>query len=426
MTIFFCVSGGPYGLEPLVGSSGVFVALLLLVLTPIVWAAPSALMTAELAAALPEEGGYYVWVKRALGPFSGFLCAWWTWVYSWVDVAIYPVLFTTYLSVLLKIFGYDLVLDGHPWLKWGIGMAMIVPFTALNVLGVKLVGRTAVLFALALLAPFAVLVLVGLPHGHLVTPTSSEIGPALSAGLFVAMWNFLGWDSMSTVAAEVQDPQREFPKALLFAMLIVIGCYFLPVLIGGLAVSDPKAWADGSWPTIAGMVGGRWLQIGVALMALLSAAGLFMSTLLAASRLPFVLSDDRYLPSALMRIHPRFGTPWVAILVSAVFYSVLSFDSFGELLKIDVIIYSAGIVLEFVALVVLRQREPSLLRPYKIPGGLVGVWLVAIAPIAVIAFAVVGNVKEEGWRTAEIAVAALLTGPVVFGLSVKLRAVSKP
>jgi len=418
MTIFFCVSGGPYGLEPLVGSSGVFMALALLVITTIVWAAPSALMTAELAAAIPEEGGYTVWVKRALGPFPGFLCGWWTWVYSWVDVAIYPVLFTTYLSVLLKTFGYDLALDGHPWLKWGIGMAMIVPFTALNVLGIKLVGRTAVLFAVALLLPFALLVCVGLPRAHgLAVPSSAEVVPALSAGLFVAMWNFLGWDSMSTVAAEVKEPQREFPRALLFSMLIIVGCYFLPVLIGGLAVPDPKMWVEGSWPTIARSVGGRWLEILVAVMALVSAAGLFMATLLSASRIPFVLSDDRYLPSGLTRIHPRFGTPWVAILVSAFFYSVLSFDSFGELLKIDVIIYSAGIVLEFAALVVLRRREPDLARPFRIPGGLVVVGLVALLPTAVIVFAVVGNVKEEGWRTAEIAVGALLTGPVVYGVS---------
>src|SRR6185436_1385404 len=92
MTFFLDVSGGPFGLESLM-QSGPGMAILLILITPFIWAAPAALMTAELASAIPTEGGYYVWVKRCMGPFWSFVCGWWTWVYSWVDVAIYPVLF---------------------------------------------------------------------------------------------------------------------------------------------------------------------------------------------------------------------------------------------------------------------------------------------------------------------------------------------
>src|SRR5438045_2558814 len=97
ITIFFCVSGGPYGLEPVV-QSGHGVALLLIVLVPLVWALPIALMSAELGSAMPEEGGYYVWVTKGIGPRAGFACAWLTYLYSCVDVAIYPVLFIKYLE----------------------------------------------------------------------------------------------------------------------------------------------------------------------------------------------------------------------------------------------------------------------------------------------------------------------------------------
>ena len=87
-------------------------------------------MTAELASAIPAEGGYYVWVKRCMGPFWSFTCGWLTWVYSWVDAAIYPVLFTSYVSSMIQFFGRTSLLDDHhPWLKWAIGMCIVIPFT---------------------------------------------------------------------------------------------------------------------------------------------------------------------------------------------------------------------------------------------------------------------------------------------------------
>lgn len=115
MSIFCCVSGGPFGLEPIVREAGAAVALLLLLTVPFLWALPVALMSAELGSALPQEGGYYVWVTRGLGPFWGFVCAWWTWVYSWIDAAIYPVLFTEYLATTCRMFGVSPYWEGNPF-----------------------------------------------------------------------------------------------------------------------------------------------------------------------------------------------------------------------------------------------------------------------------------------------------------------------
>src|SRR2546429_9511559 len=95
--MYFTVSGGPFGLEGLVGSVGPGVALLLLVLTPLVFSVPETLLIGELASMLPAEGGYYVWVKRAFGRFWGFWNGWLSWVYSLIDMAIYPVLFLQYI-----------------------------------------------------------------------------------------------------------------------------------------------------------------------------------------------------------------------------------------------------------------------------------------------------------------------------------------
>src|SRR5690348_15952860 len=95
---YFMVSGGPYGLEELVQDSGYKLALLAITLTPLIWALPTALMVGELSAALPEEGGFYVWVRRAMGPFWGFQEAWLSLVASIFDMAIYPTVFVLYLG----------------------------------------------------------------------------------------------------------------------------------------------------------------------------------------------------------------------------------------------------------------------------------------------------------------------------------------
>ncbi len=95
---YFMVAGGPYGLEDILGDAGYGRALLLLLLIPLVWSLPTALMVGELASALPQEGGYYCWVRRALGPFWGFQEAWLSLAASVFDMAIYPVIFVLYLS----------------------------------------------------------------------------------------------------------------------------------------------------------------------------------------------------------------------------------------------------------------------------------------------------------------------------------------
>jgi amino acid transporter len=100
--IFFTVSGGPYGLEPLLGYAGRNGALLLLIITPLLWDVPAILTVLELNSMMPVTGGYYQWVKRALGLRFGFYEGWWTWLYTFVDLAIYPVLFVEYASFFFR------------------------------------------------------------------------------------------------------------------------------------------------------------------------------------------------------------------------------------------------------------------------------------------------------------------------------------
>lgn len=398
-------------------------ALLLILVTPIVWAIPSALMAAELGSAIPSEGGYYAWVRRAFGPFWGFQCAWWTWVYSWVDVAIYPVLFATYVVTALKLFGWQSASLEGSWAKWGIGMAIILPLTVLNVLGVKRVGNTAVGFGVLLTLPFLAMIALGLPKilGHpsaaffpIVTPGKAGF-EAFSTGLFVVMWNYLGWDTMSTVAGEVEEPQRTYPKALAVAVPIIMLSYLFPMLVGGWVLRDPAKWEAGAWTQVAAGLGGFGLALAVTLGGVLSSAGQFTSMLLACSRIPFVLSEERVLPPILTKLHPRYGTPIVAILVSAVFYSFFSFGSFRQLAEVDVVIYSAGLLLEFGALFVLRRREPELVRPFKIPGGWFGLALVITLPTLIVVAAIVDQLRsKDPWLTVVFTLVGLSSGPTMW------------
>lgn len=424
-TIFFCVSGGPFGLEPLL-SNGAGVALLLIVVTPFLWSVPAALMTAELATAIPEDGGYYHWTKRAFGPLGGVLCAWWSWLYSWVDIAIYPTLFASYVHALLTQLGWSDAPGDDPLSKWGIGLGIIVPLTWLNIAGVKLVGRAAIAFGILLLLPFLVLCLLGLPHlvahpPHGFSAPGQPFASSIGAGMSVVLWNYLGWDSMSTVAGEVEDPQRSFPWALLWAVPIIIISYLFPAAVGLSVIPDLSRWKEGAWTEMAGIIGG---PLGTGVMSLagaIGAAGLFSACLLASSRVPMVLAEEGYLPRQISNIHPRTGTPVAAILISAAFYTVLSFKSFKQLAALDVFFYSAGLLLELAALAWLRVKLPNMPRPYKIPGGWTMIVLVILFPALLVGFALWSQFvdpEEGGPVNLLLSTFGLASGFVVYGVAV--------
>jgi amino acid transporter len=423
MIFYFTVSGGAYGLEPVVSASGPGMALLLIAVTPLIWSVPAVLMVAELSAAIPVEGGYYAWVKKGLGSFWGFQEGWWSWLSSFVDMAIYPVLFASYLSALLSTqFGVRALDD--PLAQWLVGLVVIWGFAYLNVRGVRLVGHSSILFGVLVLAPFTALVLAGIqrflqapaPFWQPVVPPETSLLGAFGAGLFVVMWNYQGWDSVSPVNGEVEHPRRTAPLAMWLALPLVILAYLLPVAAGLLSGIDWAEWKEGAFPQIGAALGGQWLGTWLAIGGLFSAAALFNANLLSVSRLPFVMAADGYLPDAITRLHPRFGTPWISILLCAAIYSLCSWSAFTTLVVIDVVLYAASLLLEFAALIALRITEPQMVRPYRVPGGWPGVMLVALLPAALLVGAVAGTVTEEGTQALSLSSAALASGVVAYPL----------
>src|SRR5499427_708277 len=144
---YFMVSGGPYGVEELVQDAGYKLAIVILFLTPLIWSLPTGLMVGELAAALPAEGGFYVWVRRAMGPFWGFQEAWLSLVASIFDMALYPTVFVLYLGRL-----WPVLTQGNRGLLVKAGMISVCLLW--NLFGAKAVGNGSVLLGVLLLSPF--------------------------------------------------------------------------------------------------------------------------------------------------------------------------------------------------------------------------------------------------------------------------------
>ena len=406
--VFFNVSGGPYGVEDVIPSFGPGLALLLLVLTPVLWSFPVSLAMAELAAAMPDEGGYVTWVRRAFGPFWSFQVGWWSWIDSFVDVAVYPALFVEYLK-----FWYPAMTSRERWL---LAVAFIVALTVLNVLGVRPTGRAAVALSVVALLPVAALVVVGLttlahaPWQPLTTERRS-LGAGLGLGLAVVMWNYSGWDTPSTCLGETKTPEHGFRRALFVALPVIAAAYVLPVgVVLASGATDWTRWQTGALPALARAVGGGWLGHAVGAGAVLSTAGLFVTLLLTNSRLPYVLARDGLLPSGLAAVHPRFGTPWAAVALSAVLYAAFAVFSFKELIVLNVWLYSLSLLVELAAFVRLGVSEPALARPWRVPGGLATAWVVAGVPalLAVLAMA------TAGWLNTAAGVIAALTGPAAY------------
>jgi len=414
--MFFCVSGGPFGLEGLVGSVGPGLALLLLVLTPLLYSVPEALLIGELASMLPAEGGYYVWVKRAFGPFWGFWNGWLSWTYSLIDMAIYPVLFLQYLHYFVP--GLS-GLDG-----WLLSLAFIWIATWLNLRGTRTVGLASGWFVGLVLLPFAVVAGTAFVHwaGEYqlrfpVTPfhaTGTTFLGALGVGISQGIWNYSGWDNASTIGGEIHAAGRNYPRALARTLPLVTVVY-LATIVPTLAVTDWHLWTDGAWPTLARGVVGGWLAQWVALAGMVSAFALFNALLLAYSRIPLALARDGLLPAVLGRTDAR-GTPAPAVIASAVVYSGFASLAFGGLLAADVLLYTLALLLEFAALLALRRREPALRGPFRVPLPTWALALLALLPAAVLGAAVVleaGN-PGAGFTGVLVALGFAAAGPPIY------------
>ncbi|MFC9672658.1 APC family permease [Streptomyces sp. NPDC056949] len=411
---FFTVSGGPFGLEASLSSAGPGMTLLMIVLVPVVFGVPNALVAAELSAAIPVDGGYYYWTKIALGRGAAFVFGAWNSIGSVLNLALYPILLVDYLAtwvpdiargkglVIVDLFHGGFVVDLH----WIVTVALIVPMAYLNYRGSKAVSEYSVGMMLLILAPFALLAVLGIWHavGNGINVLSPFMVPGQSAhssvagALSVIVWLYLGFDGPSTVLGEVADAHRTYTRALVISVPLIITAYLLPTIaaIGsGLHRGSPADWAQGDFIVVGDALGGIWLKVLISLGSALSLVGLFMAILLTSTRVPRALAADAYLPRWMARDSRRFNTPVGALLASTTVVVVLSAVDFSSILRATVLLTLASILLEFVAFLVLRWRYPQMLRPVRVPGGWPGAVLVVVLPTAMIVYLAWSTAVDE-------------------------------
>jgi amino acid transporter len=367
--IFIFVSSGAFGIEDMVSWSGPGLTILMLLALPVFWAMPMALVCSELGSALPEEGGYYAWTRRAMGEFWGFQCGWWAWTCQWVDSAVYIALVQGYVATWWP------QLSG--WELWLIGAVLIAVFAYTNIRGLNIIALSSVVFTVVIVAPFLVEIVLGFAHWHGTplqpfVPSGQSIGSSLNLGLAVGVWMYSGYDSMSTIAGEVNNPRRLIPRGLMIAMPIVVLLYVLPTLAGLAGVGRWSEWATTggiSFVEITKALGGPVLGYVMLGVAVISNMALYQDYLTSGSRPAYAMAEDKLLPKVLTRAHPKYGTPFVSILFLAGLNLVLIIGSFANLVVIDVFLNMLYYLLIFIAAIRLRQKEPGLERPFRIWGG---------------------------------------------------------
>ncbi|MEO6828843.1 MAG: APC family permease, partial [Acidobacteriaceae bacterium] len=248
-------------------------------------------------------------------------------------------------------------------------------------------------------------------------------GSMVTALLFV-LWNFMGWDNASTIAHEVENPQRNYIRAMLAAVFVVTASYVLPIAVVAWAGVPASVFVTGAWVAAAHMLSAgswmaNWLAIAVVAGGALTGVAMFNALMLSYARVPAAMAVDGLLPRILAR-RMKNGVPWVAVLACAAGWALALGLNLTRLLELDISLYGAGLLLEFIALVVLRVREPSLPRPFRVPGGLGTAAALGIAPAALIVFTIWA---ERGDRISPhipaIALSAVvaLAGVVVYPLT---------
>jgi amino acid transporter len=350
-------------------------------------------------------------VERGLGRFWALQAGWWSTLSGVVDTALYVVLAVTYANTWLA---------QPPPVTGLMSVTIIAVFAALNIRGLRAMALSSAAFAVIILAPCLVMTALGLaawqqnPFVPLLRP-DQNVATSLGIGLTIAIWFYSGYESMSTMAGEVAEPQRVIPRALLISLPLVVAIYFLPTVAGLASFGRWSEWNPEAGVTlvdIARELGGPALGGAMMTAALVSSLALYNAYLASNARTTLVMAQRALLPRSFGLVHPRYGTPYGSILIAAGLHAVLATRSFEALLLIDVFLFVLSYLLVFAAGLALRIKEPRLERPFRIPVGAAGMATVTGVPTLVALVFLVAN----GWDALAVGAAAAATGPIAYAL----------
>jgi amino acid transporter len=366
------------------------------ILAAVFFFVPGALVINELSSRFPEEGGLYSWSKEAFGPFHGFVAGWTYWFYT---VFYFPGLLLASASMAAYIIGgRGAALAQDRTFLMTVSLSMLLVAVLLNIVGLNVgkwlqnAGGVGTYVPLLMLAGVAAVFCW--KHGSVTHFTVANMLPTWNWDT-VNFWSqiafaFTGLELVSAMSEEVRDPRRTLPRAVfgagaLIALMYIVGTFAILALVPA-ANLDPQS---GVFNAIT--VGSMALKLGflgvlAAILVTVGNAGGVGSTVAGIARVPFVVGVDRYLPAAFGKIHPRWKTPYVSILVQATISGAILVGSqinettrgaYQFLIDAAIILYFIPFLYMFAAVIKLARRKDRKENPHAVlvPGGIAGVWI---------------------------------------------------
>lgn len=417
--IFCLVAAGCYGIEEMIPECGPGLTIVMLCVLPFVWGLPFGLVASELGSVRPQEGGYYKWVQEALGEFWGFQAGWWRTISIYIDNTSYVILAGGYAASM-----WDMSWGAEFALKF----AMIFIFTVINIRGVKDVGIASTILSILVMVAFGVVALCGFLNWGGDAETASTISFQLTAepaeglgdwffyiagGISIGMWMYSGYESMSTIAGEVANPQV-IPKGTLITIPLIMAVYILPTTAGLGSLGNWTLWGtDGDSVGYADVVSHFWgpaMGVIFIIVAILAQCSIYNTYIASGSRGFFSLADDYLAPPILVKCDKKHGVPYVAVLSVGIFNLIFCMFPFGFIIVLDVALLMASYILVYISAMILRKRIPEEEYQFKIPGGYGLLCVICIVPICVAVFANFVN-GSDYYLGGTI---GLLTGPVLY------------
>jgi amino acid transporter len=366
------------------------------VLAAIFFFVPGALVINELSSRFPEEGGLYVWAREAFGDFHGFIAGWTYWIYT---VFYFPGLLLASASMSAYIIGgRGAALAQDRTFLLSVSLAMLLVAVVLNIIGLNIgkwlqnAGGVGTYVPLLMLA--AVAVIACMRNGSATHFTLANMMPTWNWDT-VNFWSqiafaFTGLELVSAMSEEIRDPRRTLPRAVfgagaMIAFMYIAGTFAILSLVPA-ADLNPQS---GVFHAIT--VGSVALKLGflgilAAILVTVGNAGGVGSTVAGIARVPFVVGIDRYLPAAFGKIHPRWKTPYISILVQAVVSGFILLASqinettrgaYQFLIDAAIILYFIPFLYMFAAVIKLSRRKDrnENSQAVLVPGGVPGVWI---------------------------------------------------
>jgi amino acid transporter len=414
-------------------------SLVLWVLAVVTFFIPSALTVMELSSRLPGEGGIYLWSKTAFGEQHGFISGWAYWVNN---LFYFP-------SLLLFIAGTFLFLGGNKWLglgenafyNAGFSLTLLWFVIGANVIGLKRGKWIQNVGAISSAAVFFILIVGGtwawIQFGSETEFTLEAATPNLknlaTVTFFATMtFAFAGMELAPAMSGEIKDPTRSIPRAMVISGLVITTIYIMGTGLLMIAVPEDQIGVITGIPQAIAAIAERIALPGLALVGVflivMSGTGGLGAWVSGVARIPYVIGIDRYLPAALGKTHPRWGTPHVALITQGVVVTLLMLGSvinstieeaYIMLLDMTIILYFVPFLYMFAALPILRRKAKGNNAGVNlVPGGDVGVWLIAVLGFSATFLSVVlALMPPEGSANPQLFVAKVGGGCLLFILA---------